>query len=181
MSALATQSTGTAAPRLWGARVPRLAERAATAVLGLALLLLALLLIATVAGYSVLIDHSDSMRPAIRAGDMVFTESVPAVALDRGDIVTFSDRALGGRLITHRVVGIRRAGSRIAFLTRGDANPAAESWTVPVRASLGRVVLRVPELGRATAWMSDRWVRTILLGFAAAVLGTALLRRIWGA
>ena len=72
-----------------------------------------------------LVDHSDSMRPAIRAGDLVFTESVPAAALHRGEIVTFSDRALGGRLVTHRVVAIRRTGSRIEFLTRGDANPAA--------------------------------------------------------
>jgi signal peptidase len=181
MSALATEPTDTAAPRLRGARVRRLAEHGATAVLGLALLLLALLVIATIGGYHALIDHSDSMRPAIRAGDMVFTESVPAVALHRGDIVTFSDRALGGRLVTHRVVGIQRTGPRIAFLTRGDANPAGESWTVLAGTSLGRVVLRVPDLGRGTAWMSDRWVRTILLSFAAAVLGTALLRRIWGA
>jgi len=79
------------------------------------------------------------------------------------------------------VVATRRTGSRIDFLTRGDANPAAESWSVPAGASLGLVVLRVPALGRVTAWLSDRWVRTILLSFAAAVLGTALLRRIWSA
>jgi signal peptidase len=179
MSALARDSADSATHCRPSARIRRLAEQAATAVLGLALLLLAALLIATAAGYSALIDHSDSMRPAIRAGDMVFTESVPAAALRRGEIVTFSDLALGGRLVTHRVVAARRAGGRIEFLTRGDANPTAESWGVPAGASLGRVVLRVPGLGRATAWMSDRWVRTILLSFAAAVLGTALLRRIW--
>jgi signal peptidase I len=181
MSAVAADSVRAAAARSRGARARRLAEHAASAVLGLALLLLAALLIASVAGYSALIDHSDSMRPAVRAGDMVFTESVPAAALHRGEVVTFSDRALGGRLVTHRVVATRRTGSRIDFLTRGDANPAAESWSVPAGASLGLVVLRVPALGRVTAWLSDRWVRTILLSFAAAVLGTALLRRIWSA
>jgi signal peptidase len=181
MSALATESRETAVPRVRRAGLRRRANHAASVVLGLALLLLATLLIATLAGYSALIDQSGSMSPAIRAGDMVLAESVPAVVLRRGDIVTFSDRALGGRLVTHRVVAIRRVGARMAFLTRGDANPVAESWTLPAGASLDRFVLRVGGLGRATAWMSDGWVRTIVLSLAAGVLGTALLRRIWSA
>lgn len=179
MAALAAPSARATPPRRGPIRLWRLADLAATAVLGLAVVLLALLLLATVAGYRPLIDHSGSMRPAIAAGDIVLTQSVSATGVHRGDIVTFSDRALGGRLVTHRVVGIRRSGQRLEFLTRGDANPAPESWSVGSRSSLGRVVLSVPGLGRTVAWMADPLVRTIFLSAAAAVLGTALLRRIW--
>jgi signal peptidase len=159
----------------------RSAERMATAVCGMAISLLALLLVATVAGYRPLIDHSDSMRPAIRAGDLVVTSAEPAASIHRGDIVTFSDPGLRGRLVTHRVVGMEPSGASIAFLTLGDANSATESWSVGRDASIGKVVLRVPAIGRAMAWMSDRWIRTVLSSVVALLLSTALLRRIWRA
>jgi signal peptidase len=162
-------------------RLPRIADRIATVACGVAIALLAMLLLATIAGYQPLIDHSDSMRPAIRAGDLVITSAVAAAGIHRGAIVTFSDPGLQGKLVTHRVVGIQRTAQRIAFLTRGDANSAPESWSVMRDASIGKVVARVPAIGRAIAWMSDRWVRTALLSSVALLLSTALLRRIWRA
>ena len=168
------RSSATALPRF-----ARAADRTASVVCGAAISLLALLLLATLAGYRPLIDHSDSMRPAIRAGDLVITSAEPAVAVRRGDIVTFADPALGGKLVTHRVVGIARRGGSIAFLTRGDANSAPESWSVHRDASIGKVVIRVPAIGRAMAWMSDGWVRTVLSSAGALLLSTAVLRRIW--
>jgi hypothetical protein len=39
----------------------------------------------------------------------------------------------------------------------------------------------VPGVGRALAWMADRWTRTIMLTVVALILSTALLRRIWRA
>jgi signal peptidase len=157
----------------------RVADRTASVACGAAISLLALLLLATLAGYRPLIDHSDSMRPAIRAGDLVITSAEPAAAVHRGDIVTFSDPGLQGRLVTHRVVSIQSTPRSFAFLTRGDANAAPESWSVRRDASIGKMVLRVPAIGRAMAWMGDRWVRTALLSIAALLLSTAVLRRIW--
>jgi signal peptidase len=148
-------------------------------VCGLALVLLAVVLLATAAGYQPLIDHSGSMRPAIRAGDLLITHDEPAAQIHVGEIVSFPDPGLDGKLVTHRVVAVRPSAQRIDFLTRGDANAASESWSVARHGSVATLQLRVAAVGRALAWVSDPRVRTPLLTLVALVLSTALLRRIW--
>ncbi len=166
-------------PRSGLRRSLRVADRGAGVVCALALILLAALVVATVAGYRPLVDYSDSMRPAIRAGDLVITHAEPATSIRVGEIVSFDDPDLNGKLVTHRVVGIHRLAARIDFLTRGDANPVPESWSVARRGSVGTVADRIPGAGRAVAWMTDPWVRTAVLTLVALVLSVALLRRIW--
>jgi signal peptidase I len=170
-----------AAPRDRLRRALRLGDRAASIVCVLALILMAAVLFGIVSGYRPLVDHSDSMRPAIRAGDLLITHNEPAGSVRRGEIVSFKDPALAGRLVTHRVVAIHPVGSRLDFLTKGDANPAPESWSAARNASIGVLWLRVPEIGRPVAWLADPVVRTVILSLAALLLSTALLRRIWRA
>jgi signal peptidase len=167
------------APHDWIRRSLRFADLASGVVCGVALTLLAALLLATVAGYRLLIDHSDSMRPAIRAGDLLITRAEPATKIRIGEVVSFDDPGLNGKLVTHRVVAIDAAAQRIDFLTRGDANATPESWSVDRHASVRTLELRVPGVGRAVAWLADPWARTMLLTLVALVLSTAMLRRIW--
>jgi signal peptidase I len=162
-------------------RTLRAGDRAAGGVCVLALILMAALLIGIASGYRPLVDHSDSMRPAIRAGDLLITHAKPADSVKRGEIVSFKDPALAGKLVTHRVIAIHRAGTRLDFLTKGDANSAPESWSAARGASIGVLRFRVPEIGRAMAWMADPVVRTAILALAALLLSTALLRRVWRA
>lgn len=169
------------APRAGLRRVLREADRGSGLVCGLALVVLAGLLLATAAGYRPLIDHSDSMRPAIRAGDLLITRAEPATSIRVGEIVSFDDPGLNGRLVTHRVVAIHASPGRIAFLTRGDANSTPESWSVARRGSVGTLDFRIVGVGRAVAWMADPWVRTAVLTLVALALSTALLRRVWRA
>jgi signal peptidase I len=168
-------------PRAGLRRTLRVADRGAGVLCMLALILLAALVLATAAGYRPLIDHSDSMRPAVRAGDLLITRAASATRIRVGDIVSFSDPGLGGKLVTHRVVAIHASGARIDFLTRGDANSTPESWSVTRRGSVGRLYLRIAGLGRPVAWLADPWARTVVLTLVALVLSTALLRRIWRA
>jgi len=161
--------------------VPRAVDRASGIVCVLALALLTALAVGRVAGYHPLIDYSGSMRPAIAPGDLLITHSVPAPTVRVGQIVSFSDPGLDGKLVTHRVAGVRSSAARISFLTRGDANPTPESWSVTRQASVGTLELRIPAVGRAVAWMAAPWARTALLTFSALVLSAALLRRIWRA
>lgn len=181
MSMLAPHAPRTSVRRACLPRALRLADRGSSVVCGLALTLLVVLLLAMAAGYTPLIDHSDSMRPALRAGDLLITHAEPAASIRPGEIVSFRDPALRGKLVTHRVVLARASGRRIDFLTRGDANSAPESWSAARGGSVGKLVLRIPEVGRAMAWMADPWTRTILLTLTALLLSTALLRRIWSA
>ena len=169
------------APHAWIRRSLRLADLGSGVVCGVALTLLAALLLATVAGYRPLVDHSDSMRPAIRAGDLLITRAEPATKIHVGEIVSFDDPGLNRRLVTHRVVAIDAAAQRIDFLTRGDANATPESWSVNRHASVATLDLRIAGVGRAVAWLADPWARTILLTLVALVLSTAMLRRIWRA
>jgi signal peptidase I len=179
ISAIDTDARRPNAVRAYWSQALRLADRASNVVCGLALALLAILLVAMAAGYRPVIDHSDSMRPAILAGDLLITRPEPATNIRTGDIVSFNDPVLDGRSVTHRVVGIHAAGRRIDFLTRGDANSVSEAWSAAQSSSVGKLVLRVPAVGEAIAWMADRWTRTILLTLAALLLSTALMRRIW--
>jgi signal peptidase I len=126
----------------------------------------------TFAGYRLLVDVSDSMRPALRAGDLLVTERVPAALIGRGDIITLADLTRGGRLVTHRVVSIKRTGDRVVFTTRGDANPASESWPTTSRSSVQRVRARVPALGRALATLGAIPLPVLLFG---VVIAPALL------
>jgi signal peptidase I len=160
-------------------RALRVSDRAAGVVCVLALLLMASLLVGIAAGYRPLVDHSDSMQPAIAAGDLLITHAQPVGSVHRGEIVSFKDPALAGRLVTHRVIAVHPAGGRFDFITKGDANAAPESWSAARGSSIGVLTFRVPAIGRAIAWVADPLVRTAILALAALLLSTALLRRIW--
>jgi signal peptidase len=179
MSAHTAALPGVGAPHAGLRRVLRAADRGSGVVCGAALIVLAALLLATATGYRPLIDHSDSMRPAIRAGDLLITHAEPATSIRVGAIVSFADPGLNGKLVTHRVVAVHASAGAISFLTRGDANTTPESWSVNRGASVGTLDLRLAGVGRAVAWMVDPWVRTIVLTLVALALSTALLRRIW--
>jgi signal peptidase len=160
-------------------RALRIGDRVAGGACLLALILMGALLLGIASGYRPLVDHSDSMRPAIRAGDLLITHAKPADSVRLGEIVSFKDPALAGKLVTHRVVAVHPAGSRLDFITKGDANSATESWSTVRGASIGVLRFRIPAIGRTVAWVADPVVRTAILALAALLLSTALLRRIW--
>jgi signal peptidase len=162
-------------------RVVRLADHASSVLCVLALVLLALVLLARLAGYRPLIDYSNSMRPAINAGDVLISHGTPAQSIRPGDIVSFNDPALQGRLVTHRVLAIHAEHQRLYFLTRGDANAVPERWSVARTGTVTKMDLRIPEIGWAAAWLNSDLARTATLSLLALALGAALLRRIWSA
>jgi signal peptidase len=156
------------------------ANRAATAVLVLVLVVLAGGVGLRVAGLDALVDNTDSMRPAIAAGDVVLTRAARAADLRPGQIATIHD-PLSGRLITHRVTATARDGARVVITTRGDANSASERWALAPGAAVRRVAARIPGAGRPVRWMSAPLLRLALAALGAGLLGAAVLRRIWSA
>ncbi|HWH14742.1 MAG TPA: signal peptidase I [Miltoncostaeaceae bacterium] len=148
---------------------------AAGAVAALALAT-ALALLAGLRGLTVL---SGSMAPAIGTGDVVLTRTVPARTLAPGDVATFRDPGGSGRLITHRVLGIRVADGRVEVVTRGDANTGVERWSIAADGRVGRVTARVPRLGRALAWTRTPGGRLLTVALPLAVLACWGLATIW--
>jgi signal peptidase I len=181
MGALAPSLPRTGRAGVRPGRALRVAGRASSVLCALALVLLGLVLLVRLAGYRPLIDYSNSMRPVINAGDVLISHGAPAQSIRPGDIVSFSDRALQGRLVTHRVLAVHAEHQRLYFLTRGDANAAPERWSVATTGSVAKVDLRIPAVGWAVAWLNSGLARTATLSLLALALGAALLRRIWSA
>ena len=99
-----------------------------------------------------------SMSPAIRDGDWITIEPVPAEAVAVGDVVLYS----GARgLIAHRVLEAHRAGD-LGFLARGDAR-GSTGERVSAAQLLGRVArVERPAGGpflRRLARVARRWTR----------------------
>ncbi|MCW2990859.1 MAG: peptidase signal peptidase [Solirubrobacterales bacterium] len=129
-------------------------------------------------GLTALVDYTDSMQPAIAAGDVVIDESVPARELRAGQIASIADPGSGGRLITHRVVSVTPDGDRVAVVTRGDANDASERWVLAADAPTRRMVARLPWVGHLVAWLASPLLRTVLMLLAAGAFGLYGLRRL---
>ncbi len=163
------------------ARGLRIANRASNVLCALALALLTVLLVGSLLGDRPLVEYSGSMSPAIKPGDLLITRPAPAVSIHPGAIVTFNDPALHGRLITHRVIAVHGSRARLQFVTRGDANATAESWSVPRGGTVAVLQARIPWVGRATAWMAAGLARGLTLWLLTLVLSVAVLRRIWSA
>jgi signal peptidase len=160
------------------ARAPRRARRLPGVLLAAAVLATGALLLAAAAGVRPHVEMSDSMRPALRAGDVVWLDEIAARDARRGDVVAFAD-PVRGAVVLHRVVRVRVAGGRLAFVTRGDANTGTERWTVERSGTLGRFTgIRVPHAGRAARALAG--VPLMLVALASGLALAALaLRRIW--
>ena len=133
-----------------------------TLALGLVVLILTLPLFTP---YRIMVVLSGSMAPTLRAGDALLIRS-GVTSIHEGDVVTFQRE---GQLVTHRVVEVQSA----QLVTRGDANNAADPWTVPISAVEGTYVLRLPFLGYLV-WFARQpigWLALVVLPAAALVIG----------
>lgn len=97
---------------------------------------------------------SDSMEPAIGAGDVVIVNSVPPDAVEDGDIITYERRT--NSIVTHRVVDVQESNQGMEFRTKGDANENADPGTVDESQVLGKVMFSIPLLGYVVSFASTK-------------------------
>lgn len=109
--------------------------------------LLAYAFLPTLFGAEALIVTSGSMGDAVPVGSVAVTRLVDSRAVAVGDVITF--RPSGSRSsVTHRVIQVRNEGDQRVFMTKGDANPAADSEPVYVSDRVHRLERVVPYAGR---------------------------------
>jgi signal peptidase len=130
-------------------------------------------------GYKPVAVYSGSMVPKLKVGSLTVDRSVPSASVRVGDIITFADPYVKGRLVTHRVVRIFHTTHGLAYRTKGDANDARDPWTIRLPGSVGRVAFSVPYAGYALWYMHTREVRTGMILLSALLLLSWILRRIW--
>ena len=94
------------------------------------------------------------MEPAMPAGSAVFVEDVGSKAVEKGEVITFRQRASvaageddGTNLVTHRVVEVLEREDGRYFRTKGDANEDPDSRLVPAEALVGERTFSVPVPG----------------------------------
>jgi len=160
--------------------VKHLARWTASLVSGLAVLALLAYAGLIVAGYRPVGVYSGSMVPSIGVGSLAVDRPVPAASVRVGDVITFGDPYVRGRVVTHRVIQIaRKADGTLAYRTKGDANPTADPWAVKLPGTVGRYEFDIPFAGYALVYAATREVRTALILLTAASVLFSLLRLIW--
>ena len=124
-----------------------------------------------------LVEHSDSMAPALRVGDALLVRSVPAREVGVGEVVTLESAEVAST--THRVVERTLRDGVVRLVTRGDANTGSEAWRLAADAPAGVLVARMPLAGYALHWLRLPGVRvSLVLALLAVVVPWSALRRL---
>ena len=149
------------------------------AAVGAGVVMLGAVSVPTMGGFRQLTVMSGSMSPTIETGDVVVTKTISPLAARVGDIVTFSDPANPGHLITHRVRRMQVTNAGVEFETKGDANNTTENWNVAVKGRIGRVMYRVRAVGYALSWSRTPYWRLVMVALPSMVLGALTLAWAW--
>jgi signal peptidase I len=125
-------------------------------------------------GWRPYLIESGSMQPRIQVGDVVIAspEQDPQVLLGRVAVFTDPDRP--DREKTHRVIQVADDGT---LVTKGDANPTADSQHVAVTdvQGLGRLLVRF--VGLPVIWLQTGQWLWLLLFLASVVLSVRWVGR----
>lgn len=136
-----------------------------------AIAVIALLLLVSVfpiaGNFRVLVVLSGSMEPAISTGSIVVVK--PAAGYKAGDIITFGKISRRETPVTHRIKEIKNTGAAQTFVTKGDANDAADLREVRPGEIAGKMLFTVPYVGYAINAAKKPW------GFALIIIIPALL------
>jgi signal peptidase len=164
-------------PKSW---IPYVLAPLVVAVAGISVLgLLAITVGPRFLPYQALVVRSGSMSPAIPTGSVVFYHHIPADQVKVGQVIVFSEPGAPDRQVTHRVYQIKEGPTGRYFVTKGDANGAADDWRVPAVGTGWVAGFHVPVLGYVLAYLQSPLARLLLLLIPALALGGITLYEIW--
>lgn len=92
------------------------------------------------------ITRGASMQPAFRSGDLAVLRTSRTYRV--GDVAAYRSRTLN-TTVMHRIIRATPQG----YSFRGDNNGFVDPDTVTEREMLGKLVVRVPGVGRVLAWL----------------------------
>ena len=147
-------------------------EAALTTGALLGLICVAAAVAAVVFGITPLVFRSGSMEPAIDTGSLALAQTVPAVDVGVGDVISVV--RTDGTNITHRVADIVDVNGNTAELVlKGDANDVADPDTYIIT-DADRVVVHVPYMGYFVTWLNTPYAWGI-----GTILSTSLILTAW--
>ncbi|WP_026315995.1 signal peptidase I [Actinokineospora enzanensis] len=157
----------------WRAYLPATAAFVAQSALSTLLWLLAWCVLPVVISWQPYVVLSGSMAPAIRPGDVVIVGSLLTEHPVPGAVIAFPDPAEPDRTLLHRVARVDELGN---LITKGDANPVADSTPVDPETVHGQGRLRVPWVGLPMYWLHSGNYLALILGLVGLVALAALAR-----
>jgi signal peptidase len=112
---------------------------------------------------------SPSMVPTFRPGDLLLTKAEPASAVKVGQVVELPIPNEPGQRYSHRIISVTMKDGKPVVRTKGDANPAPESFSLRIDSPTVPVVIAtVPGVGRLSVVLQRRWLRLLI---AALTIG----------
>ena len=125
-------------------------------------------------GTGYVIVSGQSMTGTYESGDLVVTRSDARYRVGQAVVYRVPQGQPGeGLHVVHRL----RAGDGDGWTTRGDALTADDPWTPTDDDVVGRVVLHVPQLGRAVGAVTTPWILALFSGVLTAAAVAAGGRR----
>ena len=112
---------------------------------------------------------SPSMTPNINVYDVVVDVKVDDPSdIEIGDVITFysDEPQVNGGTITHRVISvIKDEQGNYSYQTKGDKNLIEDNGVVPFNKIVGKVALKIPQLGRVQFFLASSmgWLSIIFL------------------
>ena len=118
---------------------------------------------------------SPSMEPTIKIYDVIVNKKVDSIDnFAKGDVITFvSTSSLSlGKTVTHRIEEVVETEEGTKFKTKGDNNLAADTTLVAENDILGKVLFKIPQLGRIQFLLASRggWLLIIVLPALAIII-----------
>ena len=150
----------------------KIAARVFTVILSL--ILAGLIFVYFSPDYNAYVVRSESMRPSINMGDVVFSGPLDGPLsgeLEVGSIVTYQR---GSELITHRVLSIE-GGS---IVTKGDAVEDTDPSPISISNIAGTYLFRIPYLGYISTYARTKQGWFLVVVLPASILIGFLIREI---
>lgn len=119
---------------------------------------------------------SPSMEPTFHPGDLVITKPEAATDIKIGQVVALPVPNEPGQRYVHRIISVSTKDGRPLVRTKGDANPAPETFSLRVDSpTVPVVVATVPQLGRLSVILQHSKTRLAVM----AVTVIAILIAAW--
>ena len=111
---------------------------------------------------------SGSMIPSINVYDVVVNKRVDnPKEIKVGDVITFTSTGTltQGKTITHRVIEVVEKDGKYYYRTKGDNNMTPDASPAEFDYVIGKVILRIPQLGRIQSFIGTQggWLVIIVI------------------
>lgn len=109
---------------------------------------------------------SGSMLPTIQVYDVVVNQRIDdPTKLQEGDIITFISQSKinYGETITHRIIKVTYEDGKYYYTTKGDYNLVPDESPVEYNNVIGKVILKIPQLGQAQFFLLKQGAKLFLI------------------